>query len=515
MIKIKKPNLKLLFTKEKVANQLRVITPMLFIFTVVFVIFYQFQFNPNNPYFTGEDAFYHVAMAKYIMANGIPQKFPYLFFTILNDQFVDHHFLFHLTLIPFIKIFGDVAGAKILIISTVSAIFSVLYLIFREKKLKLALVYPIILFVMMPSDYYFRMSFIRAESASLLYMLVFMLLIVKKKPVALGILAFLYVWLYNAFPFIFVLLFAYLIIQFFTKEKIEAKILLYGALGVILGLVLNPFFPKNIHFFFVQVFVTGLGAKPSAGGEWKPYDSWYWFTISMMPIVLFFLGLIVSSVKNTKKSLLDLIALIMTIILLFLQWKSKRFVEYWPVWGAMTGVLLMGNYFEDKIIGLRKNIKDLEGWILVAGLIVLLPFAINYASAQFSNGLADCQTTWNIPAARDANNRLISLSNKGDIVFTDDWDEFPVYFYLNQKDYYLVGLDPEYMNSYDPGLYQEWANISSGRDSYNLERIKDDFYAKWVLVANDHMQLKYNLDNNPTLFKEVYNNENYFLYKVL
>ena len=141
-------------------------------------------------------------------------------------------------------------------------------------------------------------------------------------------------------------------------------------------------------------------------------------------------------------------------------------------------------------------------------------FAFGYHDKQWNQGLADSTTNFNVASAKEVHDYLITNSNAGDIVFTDDWDVFPLYFYLNQKDYYLVGLDPEFMNQYSRDVYQEFADISSGNDSHNLERIKNDFKAKWVLVASDHQQFKYNLLSNPDLFEKVFDNGEYYLFKV-
>jgi len=120
-----------------------------------------------------------------------------------------------------------------------------------------------------------------------------------------------------------------------------------------------------------------------------------------------------------------------------------------------------------------------------------------------------------VTATKQVNDYLISNSESGQIVFTDDWDMFPFYFFFNQKNYYIVGLDPEFMNKFNHNLYQEFASISSGRDGKNLERIKNDFKSSWVLVGSDHLNLKDNLDKEPTIFQNAYSNGDYFLYKVL
>jgi len=418
-------------------------------------------------------------------------------------------------MIPFIVLFGDISGPKIFILMMVAGIFSMVYLILKDRNFKYPYIYPFILFLLMPSDFYFRMAFIRDPAPSLLFMVVLLYLMFRKKYLAIGILSFFYVWLYNAFPFIALLVGAYALSQFYTEKKIDFKLVCYAIGGMVLGMIINPYFPKNISFFFVQVFDTGLGAQSYTGGEWRPYDTWYWYTISMVPIFIFFGGLLISFLKNTKRDAKDIALLIISLVILVLQLKSKRFVEYWPFWASLTGVVFCGKYIENKLAGLKRKFLETEVLVIAGLILVLLPTIISYHNVQYSKGYNDTRTTFNIPKAKEVNDYLKSVSANGDIVFADDWDVFPVYFFLNQKNYYLVGLDPEYMNKFDHNLYSEYADISSGRDGQNLERIKNDFKSSWVLIANDHMTFKGNLDKEPTLFNKVFENGDYFLYKVL
>jgi hypothetical protein len=57
------------------------------------------QFStPNLP---GNDGFYHIKMAYLMRTEGLKPNFPWLPLTILNArEFYNHHFLFHVLLIP-------------------------------------------------------------------------------------------------------------------------------------------------------------------------------------------------------------------------------------------------------------------------------------------------------------------------------------------------------------------------------------------------------------------------------
>lgn len=481
------------------------------VFLISFVFFALFEFKGTMPLFSGEDSFYHVGMAKYISSHGIPQTFPYLNFTIINDKFVDHQLLFHLLLVPFIKLFGENIGPKLMNILFISLTFSLIFLIFRHYKLKLAALYSALILFTMPCDFYFRMAFIRVQGVALFLMTLSYYFILKNNCIALLITSFFFVWLYGGSVFLPALIVIYIISEALSGEKIDWKIILYGISGFALGIIINPYFPKNIFFLYSQIFQTGIGAKPYSGGEWRPYDTWYWTTISIIPIVIFFGSILFSLARNIKIDARKLTLLLFSFFMLLLQWKSKRFVEYWPFFASVTGILLIGQYFEKSMEGMKRNANI----ILFSTMASILVFIITIkASVEITQGYKDTKTPINASATKQVNDYLIANSESGQIIFTDDWDVFPFYFFFNQKNYYIVGLDPEFMNLYSHTLYEEYSKISSGNDTENLERIKEDFNSSWVLVGKDHPNFKRNLNNKPSLFTEVFENSDYTLYKV-
>jgi hypothetical protein len=66
----------------------------------------------GTPDLPDNDGFYHIKLAWLMRTEGLKPDFPWLPMSILNEgEFYDHHFLFHVALIPFT--FGDLlSGAK-------------------------------------------------------------------------------------------------------------------------------------------------------------------------------------------------------------------------------------------------------------------------------------------------------------------------------------------------------------------------------------------------------------------
>ena len=82
-------------------------------FLLLIIAFGYFTFFQAVPGFPDPDSFYHTKMAMLIPEKGIIKAFPWLQATILKDNFIDQHFLYHVFLLPFTKIMDPVLGAKL------------------------------------------------------------------------------------------------------------------------------------------------------------------------------------------------------------------------------------------------------------------------------------------------------------------------------------------------------------------------------------------------------------------
>ncbi|HEY3305697.1 MAG TPA: hypothetical protein VGL70_19400 [Candidatus Binatia bacterium] len=544
------------------------------------------QFNPNNPYLSELDSYYHVKMAELLQQHGVPQKFPWLHFTILRDNYVDHHLLFHVLLIPFTNLFGPILGAKLFQVLVVGLAFLFFYLVLKNNDVKGAFSLSLFALFTMSMDFYFRMSFIRDMALSLVFMMSGIYLILQPEskagapaakeksfaqttldrkrliPLALACVFFafthlsilipfsvaiylgaswieylwgwrsgavfllcaFYVWAYGGFMFLPIFAVTYWVAQIIMGEKIEWQISVAALLGMIAGLALNPYFPKNLGFLFHQIFRTGLGAEQYAGGEWQPYDSWFWVQTNALPIIVFFTGVVLALMKRVEQSAKTIAVFVFSLLFLVLVWKSKRFVEYSSFFMPLAGFTLIGPLLRAKVEewkkgGFWKRPENVLygvaaiGLFCAAFLFALVPVKTeNLFLGQIDRARRDTQTLFSMSALKKVHGYLLQHADPGEIVFTDDWDVFPRYFFANTKTHYIVGLDPEFMNQYagepyknQPGrLFLEFAQISSGSDPTNLQRIKTVFNAKWVIVGTDHQEFYQNLKKESGLFEEVF-----------
>jgi hypothetical protein len=81
-----------------------------FVFSVVLLAHIQFA----GPNIVDYDGYYHIKMASLIREQGLPVKFPWLKFTILDESgYTDHHMLLHVLQIPFTYLDNPRLAAKL------------------------------------------------------------------------------------------------------------------------------------------------------------------------------------------------------------------------------------------------------------------------------------------------------------------------------------------------------------------------------------------------------------------
>jgi len=74
----------------------------------------------------------------------------------------------------------------------------------------------------------------------------------------------------------------------------------------------------------------------------------------------------------------------------------------------------------------------------------------------------------------------------GAMIFNTDWDDFPMLYYYNPNNSYIVGLDPTYLYNRDPELWKLYARITLGEEEDPAELIRERFGAEYVFTDNQH-----------------------------
>lgn len=496
------------------------------IFVIAVSLFSYLQFDLT---FADPDSFYHAKMAEMLADKGAITEFPWLSATNLEHNFVDHHFLYHLLLIPFIKLFPTLIGLKIATVFLAALTILTIFWFLRQLKIKGAFWY--ILFLLTVNPFIFRLNLAKAQALVLIFLFVAIYLLFSRRYLWLLLISCLYVWLYAGWPLVLLIVIIYSFVSWLWLSKQRGSLsfklnrfktywqnfllIITACLGLLAGLFFSPYFPKNLAFYWQQSFkiaVFNYQYIIGVGGEWYPYELPDLFLSAAPFFVLLLMAIVIFAVGSKKRSMNSWFFAILTFLFFVLTLKSRRYVEYLIPLGLCFCASSLNTSFVLLKEKLSKSISPRI--VLLAPAIVLLAISpilyrdLSLIKESYQNGFSFTKFA-------EASEWLKENSNPHDVVFHSDWDEFPILFYHNDQNYYLVGLDPTFMYEYDKDLYIRWADITTGQSTENLyETIKDVFGARYVFVdINQNSVFDNNLANN-FYFTKVFEGQEARIYQV-
>jgi hypothetical protein len=477
---------------------------LLWVIFLVFLSLVQFS-TPDLP---DNDGYYHIKLAYLMRTEGLTPNFDWLPLSILNArEYYDHHFLFHVALIPFT--FGNlITGAKLAAVLFASLAFMSVWNLFRNQKIPLA---PLWAFGLMAVSeaFIYRMSITRAQSLSLIVLMVGLDWLLRKKYKRLVFLGFFYVWLYNAFPLLLVLAGGYVAVNWLFTHKLELQPLLYASIGIALGIIINPFFPYNIIFttshILPKLFET---TSISVGSEWYPYDTAQILKNSLFALVALISGAFALGLHGKRMDMRTAVSFVLTVLFGLMLFQSRRFIEYFPafvlVFAAFAWTPLIQSTMEQAS---NRFYKWLPSMALIA---ILIPgIWLTQQSAQVSIQKSKPYQTY-----AESSAWLAANTPAGSRVFQTDWDDFPRLFFYNTQNTYLIGLDPTYMLYYNQDLYTTWVDITKGRIENPSAIIAGNFGSDYVLSDMKHKNFLKVAAKDPGLV-EVFRSEDSVVFQVV
>jgi hypothetical protein len=446
------------------------------------------------------DAYYHTKMAYLIRTEGFKPIFKWLPFTILNArEYVDHHFLFHVFLVPFTLVGNLVLAGKLGAITFASLAIWTCGMVLKKENVVGAEYWALAIFAS-STGFLFRMSMARSQSISLVWIMLTILVLFRKRWKWLIAMGWSYVWLYNAFPLIIIVVAVYVIAARITEGEWYWKPLFFTIGGVVVGLILNPYFPINLAFIYDH-YVAKLDIKSVAVGmEWYPYDTDRFLKNSLGATAALAVGAFAWGLSKEKMSLPALFMFGMSLFFGIMVFQSKRFIEYFPPFPVMFAAFAF-----------QPVLRELKWrWYFTAGLILLLMAGVGYNLYQAKNDFADTDP----PALFAGSSRWLAENTpKDSVVFQTDWDDFGRLFHFNSNNIYIVGLDPTYLSLANKPLYDEWVDLTQGRgeDDWAAE-IKRSFGACYAITDLKHNNFISRADKDPK-FTRVYKDDNSAVYQ--
>jgi len=503
----------------------------LLIFSLGFIVFLYLLIPPG---ILCPDSFYHTKMALMMKEQGLIQNFPWTQFTTYKDLFVDHHFVYHLFLIPFLSLptpnnldifsaeLDPLIKAKLGTAFFAALVFLFIYWLCRRLKIKLPFVWTSSGFLV--SYFIIRLSFIRAPALSLILLMFGFYFILKKKYLGLFFVCFFWVWTHGTWPLILVVTFLYclanavkkmvdkwpeiqnqnykfyIVILHFTRSffnKNNLKLIFTCIFGLSLGLVINPYFPKTLPFYWFQTIKIGIlnyQDKIAVGAEWYSPDPRTLF-FSILPILvpwLISLAWFITNKKNQKSS--SWFFLFVSSFFLLYTLKAKRNVEYFiPSAIFLNGIIFTQIIKKISWINLKKRLKKcfqepdnifyfMTTIISSILAIFFIGFYLNFSIKNLFQSYTNESRSLN--SLQMASHWLKTNTHPKEIIFQSNWGVFPQLFYFNTQNYYINGLDQTFMYEKNKELYQTWLDLVSYHVDPNqtAQILKERFKASYVLV---------------------------------
>jgi len=515
--------------------------PVIYILLFIFILSYFIWLN-SSPVFPDPDSFYHAKITEIINQTGIITDFNWLPYTTLDQIYIDHHLLYHILLTPIIKILNPLIALKISTTILASLAIVLFYWLLRQLKIKYAFIFTLIL--LLSHQFIFRLNLAKIPAISLIFILLFIyLLFLKKKTWSwpLFIICFLYVWLYGGWPIMLGIGIIYwlclglyhtlksipvsqnqkplliFIKQFFKKTNF--KLLANIISGFISGLIINPYFPTNLKFYWQQTIQIGLYNYKNiieVGGEWYSFNPVSLIAKESIIFIILVVSIAIFIIKLSRQNPKTWSLFITTIIFLFLTIKSKRNIEYFvPLSLLFSGLsittALKYNNTKNILQPVKKILKQhkLISLIVLILLLIQIPIILHYNLNQMRTGL---RTGYRLNQFESISAWATDNIPAGEIVFHDNWSDWPSLFYYNNKNKYIIGLDPTFMYLKSENKYWLWHEISNGNIKQNIcQKINSEFNTNYIFVKQENKTLNQIIESNPGC-DNIYSNQDGSIY---
>lgn len=483
--------------------------------------------------FADPDAFYHARMALLIREQGIVRDFPWLPFTELARHYADQHFLYHLFLTPFVSFPDPLTGLKIATVVLATGFLLVFFLVLRSLHVSAAL--PGTLALLLISPFTFRLALAKGNAFALIFLFLVLWCLFHQRPRTLALVSFLFVWSYGGFPLAIVAAVAFLVGSLigdalerrhhpvgilerlfpFVSERLRPsvphalRLLAAVTIGILLGLIVNPFFPENLPFLynqFIRIGVVNYRSVIGVGGEWYPYQPLPLLTNTIILTIPLLITLFVLAATARRQSRRSWSLCLLTALLFLLTLKSRRYIEYYVPTGMFFVLSALSDAYRPQSFGsrVRSTIQRLMGsWrsfvlsvVLAVYLFIMLP---TVAIRDLVGEWRDLRTGFRTTQYRRAMAWLKRETPAGSIVVHSDWDEFPLLFYWNQHNRFIAGLDPTFLYTADRDRYWTWVKISTGEYQGSLPAGLRQLDAGYLFVDREHPAMDRLVQRDPAV----------------
>jgi hypothetical protein len=405
--------------------------------------------------------------------------------------------------------FGDLRlGAKIAATIFASlALFSCYWLLVRHR-----IRYSIVWFLALlacSAPFLYRLNMAKAPPFAIIYLVIGIHLLFIKKYWPLVPLGFIFAQTYDVFVLLILAACIWTAVIGWTERRLEWRPIVWVMVGAAAGLVINPYFPLNLHLFYehLKTKITAADFSTKVGKEWYPYDTWEFLGNSFVACVAMFVGYLAFDPADRKRSHHSLFFLVFATVLMIMTARWKRIAEYWPPFAVLFCAFALQHFLEGtrSLTRLSTDILDeLQPFFdreqspaAVSELDlralwrtgVAAVVAISLGVVLFFNlrvTMKDIASSEPHEFYQKGSEWMRANVPPGQMIFNTDWDDFPRLFYFDPAHVYVTGLDPTYLYDRDPTLSHIYERITLGEERDPGPLIRERFGARYVFTDNAH-----------------------------
>jgi len=479
------------------------------VISIVAVTLHRLQFCTDA--LIGTDGYFHVKYS-YLMSHGhgLIRKLPWLHYTIHRDYYRDHHFLQHVLYIPFT--FGDLRlGGKLAAWFYATLAMAVFYLVAARKGKWVAAILTLIL-LGASGRFLSRMEMARVPSMAMLMLLLATHTIITGRNRRLAGIAFAFVWLYDGFALVIAVMVCFFLAELLVDRRCNWRMLAWGFGGIAAGIIINPYFPRNISSYFFNLFRT-LGSAQvaeSTGWEWYPFDSWDLLTFAKAVWIALGIGLLLAVLRG-RPTRETVGLLLVTLLATVLAMKARRYQDTWPPLALLFVAYAWADFWEEQG---EHHPRAGPKWqaamtVVLALLMAFTPFVVH---AEMEENRQEQPYEYFTGAAEYIRDNAPPET----IVFNADWDDFPYLFFFNSDCYYILGLDKLYMLHYDKELFDLWKEISTGIRTNPGRLIYESFNATYAVAErSERMDFILRAAQDRQNMREVFRDKYCIVYRII
>ena len=407
-------------------------------------------------------------------------------------------------------------GAKLAAAAIGAGVFLAAWNLLRQIGTRHAALWTLALFGL-STPFLYRLLMIRTQGAALLVLILALSALFAKRPRWLLVLAFAFTWLYDGFVLILAVAGLYALAVGIVERRLAWRPVVWTAAGIALGLVLNPYFPQNVTFILAHLGdKLALGNGVPVGQEWYPYTTGDLLAHSGGALLVLAMGLLrpgfggrPARQRDTSETTLLLVAL----LTLFMLFRSRRFIEYYPAFALLFAAAAWGRHPLDVAHWLPARLRGGAGLLRRVALGGVIAFGLFLAATTVLATAQDARAARDPARFAGASAWLVAHTPTGAPIFQTDWDDFTRLFYYNTHNTYLVGLDPTYLERADPQLWADWVAITQGNWSAPSAAIQSEFGAAYVVSDTQHAAFAAQAEADPGL-QLVYRDDHSLIWEV-